>query len=83
MDPKSNGKVSVVCLVYIMIDNCIGTIIGTAVSLIIKPGVGVTVNDDIITNSDVMETEDIFADLLRYILELFEQLYIYQHICVV
>lgn len=66
MDPKSNGRVSVVCLLYIMVDNCVGTIIGTAVCLIIKPGVGVAVSDDLMTQPDVMETGDIFADLLRY-----------------
>lgn len=68
MDPKSNGKVSVTCLLYIMLDNCLGTIIGAVVCLVMKPGVGVAVDDDI-AQSDVMETGDIFADLLRFVIK--------------
>lgn len=30
-------------------------------------GVGIEVDDDVKFNGDVMETEDIFADLLRYV----------------
>lgn len=64
MDPKSNGRVSATCLGYIMITNCLGPAIGASVCLILKPGVGVAV-DKVTTQGDIMETGDIFADLLR------------------
>ncbi|WAR02017.1 EAA1-like protein [Mya arenaria] len=37
MDPRSNGKVSGIALGYIMVQNLLGTVIGTAICLIVKP----------------------------------------------
>ncbi|XP_052801565.1 excitatory amino acid transporter-like [Mya arenaria] len=67
MDPRSNGKVSGIALGYIMVQNLLGTVIGTAICLIVKPGEGVEVDEDLKFEGDVMKTEDIFADLLRNI----------------
>lgn len=39
MDPKSNGKVSAVCFLYIMITNTMPTIIGSILVVAIKPGI--------------------------------------------
>lgn len=69
MDPKSNGRISGFCIAYIMLANCLGTIIGAMMCFIIKPGVGVDMDETLAkTTTDVMETEDIFADLLRNII---------------
>lgn len=38
MDPKSNGKVSAVCFLYIMITNTMPTVIGSILVVAIKPG---------------------------------------------
>ncbi|XP_062568574.1 excitatory amino acid transporter 1-like [Saccostrea cucullata] len=65
MDPKSNGKVSAVCLVYIMITNMAPTIIGSILVVAIKPGEGVSDAKSQYNLTTNLETQDIFADLLR------------------
>ncbi|XP_060585409.1 neutral amino acid transporter A-like [Ruditapes philippinarum] len=68
MDPRSNGKVSGISLAYIMVTNLVPVILSAALCLIIKPGDGVEAGVDMSKfTTDVMETEDIFADLLRNI----------------
>ncbi|XP_045176769.2 excitatory amino acid transporter 2-like [Mercenaria mercenaria] len=68
MDPRSNGKVSGISLAYIMITNLLPVILATVLSLIIRPGDGVKAGIDLSKfETDIMETEDIFADLLRNI----------------
>lgn len=68
MDPRSNGKVSGISLAYIMITNFIPAILASILCLIIKPGAGIKGGKDLLKfQTDVMETEDIFADLLRNI----------------
>ena len=39
MDPKSNGRVSAVCFLYIMLTNTMPTIIGSILVVTIKPGI--------------------------------------------
>ena len=39
MDPRSNGRISAVCLGYIMILNTIPAVLGTVLCIVIKPGV--------------------------------------------
>lgn len=69
MDPRSNGKVSGISLAFIMITNFLPCILAATLCLIIKPGEGVEAGiDSSKFNTDVMETEDIFADLLRNII---------------
>lgn len=38
LDPKVNGKISLVAFAYIVCANCISALIGISVALIIKPG---------------------------------------------
>ena len=38
LDPRSNGRISAVCLGYIMLTNCVPAVVGTIVCLIVKPG---------------------------------------------
>ncbi|KAK6192172.1 hypothetical protein SNE40_003690 [Patella caerulea] len=66
LDPKSNGKISVVALVYIIITNCLPCLVGMGMALIIRPGEGVSASrNQREIKAPVMETADIFADLLR------------------
>lgn len=39
MDPKSNGKISVVSFTYIMLTNMVGCLIAIALFFVIKPGI--------------------------------------------
>lgn len=66
LDPKSNGKVSAIGVIYIAVTNCLGAIIGVAAGLIAKPGQ----DSDIFAKADdnpsvELETQDIFVDLIR------------------
>lgn len=65
MDPKSNGKVSAVCFLYIMITNTMPTVIGSILVVAIKPGQGVANSKSQFNLTTNLETPDIFADLLR------------------
>ncbi|KAL4225110.1 Neutral amino acid transporter A [Mactra antiquata] len=67
MDPRTNGKVSGISLSFIMIANFIPCIVAAILTLIIKPGEGVVSDVADKFSGDVMETEDIFADLFRNI----------------
>lgn len=66
LDPKSNGKISIVSLGYIMFTNFLPSVIGSILCVIIKPGEIAKTKVDTL-NSTPLETEDIFADLLRNI----------------
>ncbi|KAK3104137.1 hypothetical protein FSP39_024686 [Pinctada imbricata] len=65
MDPKSNGRISVVCFTYIIITNFLPTILGSVLVLLITPGSGVSSSALSKTLSTDLQTQDIFADLLR------------------
>ncbi|KAL5006971.1 hypothetical protein ScPMuIL_015777 [Solemya velum] len=66
MDPKSNGRISAISFGYIIVTNSVPCVIGTVLCLVIQPGVGLQstalAND---RPTSPMETQDIFADLLR------------------
>ncbi|ESO86855.1 hypothetical protein LOTGIDRAFT_128333, partial [Lottia gigantea] len=70
VDPKSNGKISGIAITYIIITNLAGSLFGLIVALIIKPG-KLTVCSGQIVQMDTgipetrLQTEDIFADLIR------------------
>ncbi|XP_060082657.1 excitatory amino acid transporter 1-like isoform X2 [Ylistrum balloti] len=66
MDPKSNGKISMVCIAYLIFTNFLGALTGCIMAVIIRPGVGLS-NSGSNRQLDTvpMETQDIFADLLR------------------
>lgn len=66
LDPKSNGKISAISFVYILLTNILGCVLGVVLCLILKPGDG----DMLATETKetvIMETQDIFSDLLRNI----------------
>ncbi|XP_078334175.1 excitatory amino acid transporter 1-like [Crassostrea virginica] len=65
MDPKSNGRVSAVCFLYIMLTNTMPTIIGSILVVTIKPGEGIANAKSQYNLTTNLETQDIFADLLR------------------
>ncbi|KAL4225725.1 hypothetical protein ACF0H5_016414 [Mactra antiquata] len=66
LNPKSQGRVSGVSVAYIAISNTIPPIIGAIIVLIINPGADVTKNDSGDDSATaVMQTQDIFADLIR------------------
>ncbi|VDI07833.1 Hypothetical predicted protein [Mytilus galloprovincialis] len=66
LDPKSNGKISLVSLGYIMSTNFLGCLVGSILCVIIRPG-EIAKTEVKALNSVPLETEDIFADLLRNI----------------
>ncbi|BHF59779.1 hypothetical protein SprV_0100274000 [Sparganum proliferum] len=67
LNPKENGKVSVVALVYILACNLISSLIGMAYSYIIKPGRGTSVASTLSTSNgtkdDGNQISYIFRDL--------------------
>ncbi|OWF50777.1 putative sodium-dependent excitatory amino acid transporter glt-3 [Mizuhopecten yessoensis] len=66
LDPKSNGKISMVSIAYLVFTNFLGALIGCIMAVIIRPGVGVSNSESgKKLESVTMETQDIFADLLR------------------
>lgn len=67
LDPRVNGKISIVSLIHLVITNIMGTIIGCSVVLAAKPGVGINVKDEAAKEVQKMRTQDIFADLIRNI----------------
>ncbi|VDI07835.1 Hypothetical predicted protein [Mytilus galloprovincialis] len=66
LDPKANGKISLVCLGYIMSMNFLGCLVGSILCVIVRPG-EIAKTEVHAFNSVPLETEDIFADLLRNI----------------
>ncbi|XP_041365075.1 excitatory amino acid transporter-like [Gigantopelta aegis] len=67
LDPKCNGKVSMVALLYIIVTNAIPCFIGVSTGLIFNSGKGVDIRNKFETSipTEIMETQDIFADLIR------------------
>ncbi|XP_034316152.2 excitatory amino acid transporter [Magallana gigas] len=66
LDPKSNGKISVVSFTYIMLTNMVGCLIAIALFFVIKPG---SESPLVEGKPNVYEAvpQDLFADLLRNI----------------
>ncbi|XP_076471553.1 excitatory amino acid transporter-like isoform X3 [Babylonia areolata] len=67
LDPRCHGKVSAVALTYIVITNFLPCVVGIAMVFAIQPGKAVTLlpHPDDTTSKHLMETSDIFADLIR------------------
>ncbi|KAK3740464.1 hypothetical protein RRG08_000451 [Elysia crispata] len=65
-DPRTNGKLGLVSLAYMIISNSIGAILGLVMCVLFRPGSGVRDDD---TNSDLdtrsLTTTDIAADFIR------------------
>ncbi|XP_074651037.1 excitatory amino acid transporter-like [Tubulanus polymorphus] len=69
LDARSNGKISLLSVIYIIATNVLACLVGIVFALAIKPGVGVT---EIAAGGgdktrDILQTQDIFADLVRNI----------------
>ncbi|XP_025079693.1 LOW QUALITY PROTEIN: excitatory amino acid transporter-like [Pomacea canaliculata] len=67
LDPKANGKISAVAFAYIVSTNVIACAVAIFLCLVIKPGVGQLSVSANTAEQEPMETQDIFADLLRNI----------------
>uniref|UniRef100_A0A0B7A5S1 Amino acid transporter n=1 Tax=Arion vulgaris TaxID=1028688 RepID=A0A0B7A5S1_9EUPU len=67
-DPKSNGRITLVTMTYIIITNALGGIIGIALCYIISPG-STRADDEWEPPPDTrnLQTLDIFADFIRNI----------------
>ncbi|XP_071099647.1 excitatory amino acid transporter-like [Haliotis cracherodii] len=66
LDPKCNGRVSLISLFYIITTNAIPALVSIAITIAIKPGNGVDLTSGSEkTITQIMETQDIFADLIR------------------
>ncbi|XP_069104481.1 excitatory amino acid transporter-like [Argopecten irradians] len=68
LDPKSNGRISIVAIIFIVSTNTISSVIGIILALIFKPGDGVMSEISDTRDTTTMETADIFADLLRNVI---------------
>ncbi|XP_076463873.1 excitatory amino acid transporter 3-like [Babylonia areolata] len=67
LKPKENGRVSVVSLVYIIVTNVIGGVVGSVLAAIIQPGVTESSVSAVSATLDTgnLQTADLFADLIR------------------
>ncbi|KAK7484827.1 hypothetical protein BaRGS_00023870 [Batillaria attramentaria] len=66
LDPKSNGKISLVAFTWITCTNILACVLALILSVTIRPGSG---EGGAATEGDVrFETQDIFADLFRNII---------------
>lgn len=68
LDPKSNGKISMVAILYVVSSNAVGVLVGLIMFFIIKPDKYVDANEhkrDAKEKTVKLETQDIFADLIR------------------
>ncbi|XP_021344888.1 putative sodium-dependent excitatory amino acid transporter glt-6 [Mizuhopecten yessoensis] len=68
LDAKSNGRISLVAFIFITVTNVLACVIAIVLALIMKPGVGVTFVTTETKSTAVVETSDVFADLLRNIM---------------
>ncbi|KAL4219748.1 hypothetical protein ACF0H5_020162 [Mactra antiquata] len=69
LDPKSNGKISLISTLFIFFTNTVGSVLGVLSFLVFKPGVAGDNTEFLRTGAQKqVQTEDIFADLLRNIL---------------
>ncbi|XP_060066441.1 putative sodium-dependent excitatory amino acid transporter glt-3 isoform X2 [Ylistrum balloti] len=69
MDPKSNGRISAVCLVYTLVCNFVPSVIGCLLCIAVGPGNAVkekfTTEKHQSNHGTTMDTSDVLADLLR------------------
>lgn len=68
MDARSNGRISLVAFIFITVTNVLACVIAIVLGLIMKPGVGVISDKMEPKSTTVIETSDVFADLLRNIM---------------
>ncbi|XP_069118973.1 putative sodium-dependent excitatory amino acid transporter glt-3 [Argopecten irradians] len=69
MDPKSNGRISAVCIVYVLVTNFVPSILGCVLCMVIGPGYAVKESsmelDQLSNITTSTDTSDVLADLLR------------------
>ncbi|KAK7505532.1 hypothetical protein BaRGS_00003277 [Batillaria attramentaria] len=68
LKPKENGRVTLVCLSYMIITNVIGAVIGTLIAVIVRPGNTIDGASEILGSSvdtGNLQPLDLFADLIR------------------
>ncbi|XP_052066150.1 excitatory amino acid transporter 1-like isoform X1 [Mytilus californianus] len=68
LDPKFNGKISLVGISFILITNFFGTVLGTVLCVVINPGGRSSKLGPVSAAKTNIQTQDVFADLLRNIL---------------
>lgn len=69
LDPKANGKISIVAFVFIFATNLLGTILGVIAFFTFRPGVDSgEENMEDAEQTKPIDTQDIFADMLRNII---------------
>ncbi|XP_064600954.1 excitatory amino acid transporter-like [Liolophura sinensis] len=65
LNPKSNGKISAIAFTYCLLTNFMSCVIGLVFTLIIKPARFVDTKNTESVKTQMLQTQDIFADLLR------------------
>ncbi|XP_064635549.1 excitatory amino acid transporter-like [Lineus longissimus] len=65
LDPKCNGKISMVTLAYVMVSNALCALIGIILAVSIRPGQLGEASGRAEEFSPKTKTQDIFADLIR------------------
>ncbi|XP_060595283.1 excitatory amino acid transporter-like isoform X1 [Ruditapes philippinarum] len=69
LHPKANGKIGIVSFVFVFITNALGTGLGVVSFYVLRPGVeSGKSNVQSALETKPMETQDIFADMLRNII---------------
>ncbi|XP_076114769.1 excitatory amino acid transporter 1-like isoform X1 [Mytilus galloprovincialis] len=68
LDPRFNGKISLVGISFILITNFFGTVLGTVLCVVINPGGRSSQLRPVSAAKTNIQTQDVFADLLRNIL---------------
>ncbi|XP_059156429.1 excitatory amino acid transporter 2-like [Physella acuta] len=66
LDPKCNGRVSFISLVYIVVSNSLSCVVPIAIALTLRPGDGTNLRATLGDRGTMLiETSDIFVDLIR------------------
>ncbi|XP_069103734.1 excitatory amino acid transporter-like [Argopecten irradians] len=65
LDPKSNGRVSLVSFIFIVTTNSLSSIVGVILGVMVNPGHGIQSELADTKDTASVETSDVFADLLR------------------
>ncbi|OWF47182.1 excitatory amino acid transporter-like [Mizuhopecten yessoensis] len=68
LNAKSNGRISIVSITFIVLTNSLSCVVAIALVLIMKPGDGVRTEITQTGYRGGMETADVFADLFRNIM---------------
>ncbi|XP_062605325.1 excitatory amino acid transporter 1-like [Saccostrea cucullata] len=67
LDPRSNGRIGLISITYILLTNLMGCVVAITLFYIIKPGKAHVAHEDRLMLNKI-RPQDIFADLLRNII---------------